>query len=260
MQTTSKAQLLLVIFATSATPSLAYAAISGLTLGTYEYNQGDAGTPPVVGADSIQLTTGAGQRRSLFFTAPQDITEFTASFTYRAPSIAASSSLQGLAFVLQNSSSGVDALSTSAGTLGYAGISPSAAVAFQLDTGSARTFNAFYTNGVIGGGEVVTTPVNAFDGLDINVTVSYQNSVLSVILTESPTASFTRNYLVGSLASLLVGSQAYVGFTASTGDFGVNQFLSDFNFINSAVPEPAATLLFGSGILGLIVRHRRQRR
>ncbi len=230
----------------------AEADIVGFVPGTYAYNHdaADVGSPPVLGDGFIQLTTGRDQRRSIFFTTPQDITEFTASFTYRAESIGASGNDQGLTFVLQNDAAGSAALGDSLRNLfgpyglGYQGIAPSAAVTIATNTGPAKTYSGFFSGGILGGGSSETTPVNAFDGNDIRVTLEYAASVLDVQMTDLETgATFERSLLVGTLSSLVGGSTAYVGFTASTGggasSGGANQFLSDFVF---TVPEPASLL------------------
>jgi len=222
----------------------AKADLVGFDPATFQYNTNDSGSPPVLGPGSIHLTTGsAQQRRSIFFLQPQDITEFSASFTYRASNIAASTAGQGIAFVLQNSSQGVNALG---GGLGYIGMAPSAAVTFQNQTGTGRTYSGFFTNGGLSLGEDVF-PVNAFSGHEIDVTVTYSGSTLAVNMVDAVTGStFVGGpYLVGSLPSILGSSTAYVGFTAGTGDFfgngGANQYLSDFRF--GAIPEPTTIAL-----------------
>lgn len=258
---------LILLFAIIATPVTAHAAIIGFDVGKYEYNPGDAGSPPVVGPDSIQLTTGNGQRRSIFFYAPQDITWFKANFTYRATNIRACLTWQGVAFVLQNSPGEVDALGSGFGNLGFAGaagIEPSAAVTLQSDTGPGRTYNGVFLDGVLGGGAGDTLPVNAFNGRDINVEIEYQDPVLTVTMSEPSAAPFVKEYLVGSLASTLGGSKAYVGFTASTGDGfgngGANQFLSNFRFVNLPEPNAAALLTIGAGAISAFGWRRRATR
>lgn len=249
--------------------SQALADINGFTPSAYQYNHdpADVGSPPILGPGSIQLTTGRNQRRSLFFHDVQDITEFTASFTYRAENVDASAVEQGLTFVVQRNAAGDMAIGDSVNSplfgpvgLGYTGLTTSAAVAIALDTGSARTYSGFYTNGVLGGGGVDVFPVNAFSGNDIGITIVYSGTELTVTMQDLVTmvSSTPRTYLVGSLPTMLGGDTAFVGFTASTSGGssfgGANQFLSDFRF--TRVPTPAT--LPALGMLGFAALRRRR--
>jgi hypothetical protein len=212
-------------------------------LSGWRYNTSDSGSPPViVDSNQVQLTTGPNNTRSIWFEVPQSITSFEARFTYRASSIAASGPRQGVAFVIQNDPAGPNALGTGGSSLGYGGITASAAVTIETDTGPGLTYSGFYTNGVMGGGSAVTTPVNAFNFRDIDVIINYSGSILSVTMVDGTDVYGPQNHLVGSLASVVGGPTAYVGFTAATFNTlgsggGANQFLSDVSF---TVPSPGA--------------------
>ncbi len=242
------------VLATIALSNIVRADITGFQ--NFTLKRSDTGTPPVlVDADTIQFTTGPNQRRSLWFNTRQDISEFTATFTYRANGIGASGNRQGLVFVMQNDTDGINTLGDPVGGLfgnsglGYFGIQPSAAVTVETDTGPARTFTGFYSGGVFGGGSAPTFPVNAFDGSEIDVTITYDGSILSVGMVEGSNVFPTRNYLVGSLEDAVGSSSAYIGFTASTANGGANQYISDFQY---KVPEPSSALLTAVGIGALI--------
>jgi hypothetical protein len=215
-----------------------------------------------VNSNTLQFTGGPNNRRSIWFNTPQDISAFEATFTYRASSIAASASRQGIAFVMQNA--GTAALGT--GSTGYQGVGTSAAVTLETDTGPGRSYSGFYTNGVIGGGSTVTTPVNAFDLRDIDVTVRYNGSILSVTMVDGNNTYGPQNYLVGNLASVLGGSTAYIGFTGATFNTlgsggGATQFLSDVTF--TTIPRrdcwvSAASPLSVGGAKSLSTHHRQR--
>lgn len=236
----------------------------GFNPSDYKYNTGDTGSPPVIGEDSIRLTTGSNDRRSIFFRTKQDITKFRASFDYRVSTVGANAFRQGIAFVLQNSEQGIDALGTGGGGFGVNGISPSAALTIQLDTGSARTFAGHYTNGVVGGGAQPIYPINAFDRLDIRVDLFYDETVsdiLTVTFSEGTKDPVTLPFLVGSLSTILGDTKAYVGFTANTGGGGSIQTISNFRYYT--VPEASSFIMLagvcGIGAAGHAFRRRRQR-
>jgi hypothetical protein len=230
----------------------ASADIIGLTPGTYEYNQGDTGSPALGGTDSIQLTTGGDQFRSIFFHDAQDITQFSASFTYRAADIGGKGfGRHGITFVMQNSPDDVDALGLA---LGYSGITNSAAITLELDMGV--TYSGYFTNGVLGGGAAALTPVNAYSLHEIDVSMVYDGSFLTVSFVDTVTgASQTLpNMMVGSLADVVGGPSAYIGFSGGTGVGGVDQHLSNFTF--TSIPAPGVLGLLG--VAGLL-RGRRRR-
>jgi hypothetical protein len=236
----------------------ARAAIIGFDVFTLKIS--DAGTPPVlVDDETIQVTTGPNQRRSIWFNERQDISAFKASFTYRASSIGASGNRQGVALVIQDDAAGTNTLGDPIGGLfgnsgyGYIGIEPSAAVTIETDTGPGRTYTGFYTDGVLGGGSTVINPVNAFNFRDIDVEIEYDGSILSVTMTEGANVFPPRNYIVGSLTDIIGRSDAYVGFTASTANGGANQFLSNVRF---NAPEPSSFVLAGLGVGALMLRRR----
>lgn len=234
--------------------SSASADIIGLTPGSYQYNHADAGSPPVLGPDSIQLTTGGAQRRSIFFIDRQDITGFTASFTYHAESVGSFGNFPALAFVLQDHSDGVNSLGV--GRTAYEGITNSAAVSIEYNSNAVASFSGFFTGGSIGSGSNNTAPVNAYNGNEIGVTIAYSGSLLSVVLEDLATGDVYDSgpILVGSLASTIGSSTAFVGFTA-TSDTGANHFLSDFRF--TSVPTPGSLAMFS--LLGVSAARRRRR-
>ena len=189
----------------------------------FTINQLDTSSAPSVSPGSIHLTYGSGgsEQRSIFCNTPQNVSQFTASFTYKSAN-AASAEYAGACFVLQNASAGIHAIGNIAGEFGYGGgnpnISNSAAIALELgpvlNQGNSTT--GLYTNGTVSVGTQSISPVNLYSGDPINVTLSYDGSMLQETLLDTATsASFTTGYLT-NLPSLVGGSTALVGFTAGT--------------------------------------------
>ncbi len=251
------------VFVVLSCPALALGEVPGFNnLNGWTYNQLDGGTPAdLPNSDSIHLTTGNGQRRSVFFNTPQNITEFTASFTYRATNINACLVGQGIGFVIHNDPRGPSAVGSGAGGYGFTGIANSVGTFLGNDTGPGRTLNGVAYNGAFGGGFQDMTPANAFNFRDLNVTLSYIGSVLTVSVDDPAIgtgAEFSRNYVVGSIATRVGAQTAYVGFTSSTGDNfgngGSNQYISNLRF---GVPSPAAFGLVGIASTMMLARRRR---
>jgi hypothetical protein len=189
----------------------------------------------------LTLTDGGmSEARSAFFDLPQPITNFTVSFTYQATDGA---SADGIAFVLQDSSAGAIALGGLGGGLGYSGITPSAAVEFNLYTGSpGATGIAFATNGLtaINGGAPYATPglVNLASQHPINVNLAYSAGTLALTLTDAVAGvSFATNFTV-NLPGILGGPTAYVGFTGGTGVYVARQQITNFAFQGGANASP----------------------
>ena len=143
-----------------------------------------------------------------------------------------------------------------------------------LNSGIAGTSVPDSTNGmlqVVYGTTILNVPVTGVDFLGtatsgpntpdapVNITISYNgvNSLLFTAVQGSNTFSDTIA-LPGTLASIVGGNTAYVGFTATTAaqQFGPAQGLGITNF--SYVPEPAALSLLVIGGLGLLLLKRRR--
>lgn len=210
-------------------------------LAGWQYNQGDAAAPATYDAvtDTLRLTNRAGgERRSVFFETPQNITNFSASFTYQV-SYSGGPSNFGAAFVIQNSAAGAAALGAGTGSYGYGGITNSLAISLELP--SSRT--GFYTNGAIGGGSLPTTPVSLPAGRMVNVNITYDGRFFNLTLLDPVgMTGFNTNFLAPNLGSIIGSDTAFIGFTASTNipgfGSGADQFFSNVRF--TSVPSPGA--------------------
>lgn len=222
----------------------------------FTINQGDNSAGPSVSGDTIHITgLPPGEARSIFFDTPQNISTFTASFGYRSPKLVGLGS-PAAAFVIENSPSGVHALG-SADEYGYGNfpslIPSSAAIALVGNPSGS----GLYTGGNVSGNPPSVSPVNLVSGDLIDVSLSYNGSVLSEQLVDTVTsASFSTSYLV-NLPSTVGGSTAYVGLTAGSGTAGGDQFFSDFQYASGAVPEPTTLLVMLPAVSGLLLVRRR---
>ena len=173
----------------------------------------------------LTLTDGLNnEARSAFFNAPVTADGFIASFTYQDVTAGGA---DGVAFILQNAPTGPLALGGGGGGLGYLGITPSAALEFNVYGTAGITAK---TGGVTGG-YGSTAPLNIASGDPIGVVVRYAAGTMSVTLTDAVAAvSYTTNYAL-NVAGAVGGHTAYIGFSGGTGASASQQQISNFSFM-----------------------------
>lgn len=104
--------LCFVVNATMFAPGVLRANVMGFSDSSgFTVNVNDSGPAPTMSGGTIQITNAAEEERSIFYNLPQNISSFTASFTYQTNIFDGYNS--GLSFVLQNSSSGASELPAS---------------------------------------------------------------------------------------------------------------------------------------------------
>ncbi|MEK6702280.1 MAG: hypothetical protein AABZ53_08455, partial [Planctomycetota bacterium] len=204
----------------------------------FRINQGDGGPAPGLGQNPswIRLTNATDeQARSIFYRTPQDVTQFTASFTYRAVGRTNTATF-GACFVVQNSAAQDHAVGGIG--FGYGGIERSAAVSLEM----GRPFGCFtnvYTNGVITPGASSVAPIDFLSGHDIDVTVSYAGSILQTTFQDRVTGAVYQAMNLIDIQSAIGGNTGYIGITAGTSVWtNGEQYFSDFRY--STVPSPGA--------------------
>jgi hypothetical protein len=188
----------------------------------------------VISNNLLTLTDGAnGEARSFFFKSPMYIGAFQASFIYQDVGGVDGNNADGFAFCLQNDPRGAAAVGGGGGALALSGITPSAALTFNLYTGSPGSIGiSFGTNGGNGAPYNSAAPVDISSGDPIAVHVLYQNGVAQVTLTDTTSnLTFSTSIPVGSLTTLLGGQTAYVGLTGATGGVASTQTVTDFSFV-----------------------------
>jgi hypothetical protein len=194
-------------------------------------NSSAAPVSPVIDNNTLTLTDGtAGTARSAFFDSLVSVVAFRASFVYQD---IGGGGADGVAFCLQNDPRGPAALGGGGGELGLSGITPSAALTFNIYDGSPGGVGiSFGTNGNNGAPYQSTAPVNIASGDPIAVTIVYQNGACQVTLQDTSTSdSFTTNIPTGDLPTVLGADTAYVGFTGADGGISSTQTIADFQYV-----------------------------
>jgi Legume lectin domain/Chitobiase/beta-hexosaminidase C-terminal domain len=160
-------------------------------------------------------TSATFEDSSAFWNQKVSVQGFTNDFTFQILNPGA----DGITFAIQGSAP--TALGVVGGSLGYAGMTNSVAVKFDIydNAGEGTNSTGLYINGAvptvpattIGGG------VNLQSGDAMAVHMTYDGTTLTMTITDTsnPTQTFTTSWPVNIPAT--VGSTAYVGFTGATG-------------------------------------------
>jgi hypothetical protein len=208
------------------------------------------GGPSIV--DNVMTFTDgtAGENRSTWYQFKQNIDSFKATWTYQD---IGGGGADGIAFVLQNSTAGTTALGAAGGGLGYTGITPSAALMFNIYNGApggASGIN-FSTNGTgvsAGNPFFSTAPVDLDAGNAVDTTVTYANGIATVTLSDSTAGTtFTASQAV-NIPAIVGGHTAWVGMTGSEGGVLSHQTVSNFTYIalpslQMSTPAPGTLVL-----------------
>lgn len=174
---------------------------------------------------------GGGEARSTWYLFQQDINAFEASFEYLA--VSNNGIADGMAFVLQNDPSGVNALGGAGGGLGYLGITPSFALKLNLYAGAPGGSGIQIASGGEGLGTntyINSDPASPASGDPIKVGLHYLNGLLDVTMTNLVSGlTYATNFSI-DIPVAAGGNQAWVGMTAATGGETAYQYVSNFVF------------------------------
>lgn len=164
-------------------------------------------------------------------------TSFSTEFQFQITGGQGTDGADGLALVLQNSSSGADSLGLSGGDLGYAGLANSIAIEFDTyDNGAGDISNnhlSILRNGVVNAAlDSVNAPFDLNSGNTLTAWVDYNGTtnLLQVYLSNTDVqpvdAVLSTNVdLAGTL-----GNQAFIGFSAGTGGLMNDQDILNWSF------------------------------
>jgi hypothetical protein len=191
------------------------------------------GGPSIV--DNVMTFTdgSGGENRSAWYQFKQNIDSFKASWTYQD---IGGGGADGTAFVIQNDSRGTSALGGGGGGMGYTGITPSAALMFNIYNGapggaSGINFNTNGTGVSVGNPFSSTAPVDIDSGDPIDTTITYANGIATVTLSDSVAGTtFTASQAM-NIPSIVGGHTAWVGMTGAEGGITSHQTVSNFVYI-----------------------------
>jgi hypothetical protein len=194
----------------------------------------------------LQLTDGlSGEAGSAWYMSPVNIQTFTTDFTFQLSNPAAN----GITFAIQNASQNYYALGGNAYELGYAPLTSSAAIKFDLynSAGEGPDSTGLYLNGAI-----PTVPALNLSGTGIDlhsddtiaVHLVYNGTTLTMTMTDLVTAAVWSTSWTVNLPAAIGSNTAYVGFTGSTGGLTASQKILTWSYINGAGVSPVTAPAF----------------
>jgi len=195
-------------------------------------------TPPIMSNGRLELTSGLGSTaRAAFLNDMQNIGTFNASFVYQT--VSGAGGADGATFCIQNATTGAATVGGAGGGLGYSGITPSVALAFNIYDPNTRGIRLLQ-NGTLpaagaGGYSPITPVLVGGNANPIQVNVSYSGGVLTAFFRDlvTPANTFTTNFTV-DIPAIVGSSSAFVGFTGADGGVVSTQVIT--NFTMSAPP------------------------
>jgi len=190
-------------------------------------------------ATSLQLTSGGqSEANSAFYWFPVDIESFTTEFDFTIDKVSTDLLADGLALVIQNV--GHNAVGSSGGGLGYAGIPNSVAIKFDVysNAGEGNDSTGIYVNGAmptVPSSDMTSSGLVLGSGDVINAQVTYDGTTLTWRLQDKSTPNpyvYSQQQVI-NIPHTIGSNTAYIGFTGGTGGGVSVQDILDWTFSNT---------------------------
>ena len=194
----------------------------------------------------LQLTNGiSGEASSAWYYQPVNVSGFTTDFTFQLSNPLA----DGMTFAIQKSPQGTAAVGGNGSYLGYAPISNSIAIKFDLysNAGEGPDSTGLYINGAVPTTpsiDLSSTGIDLHSDDNMGVHLTYDGTTLSMTITDMVTAATWSTSWNINIPTTIGSSTAYVGFTGGTGGQTASQKILTWSFTSSAGNPTAATPTF----------------
>ena len=181
---------------------------------------------------------------------------FYASYTYTPSSANLATAADGVVFVLQNDTRGLNAIGGTGGGLAYTSeggtaVPPSVAIALNIYGGHVIGTNLLTNGNPNGDTYLPVTPVNLISGNPIDVSLAYNpvaQTITETLNEENTTNTFTHVYSTGNLAAAIGSNNVYIGFGGGTGGFASTQTISNFSYTVTGSAVYANNVVLNGGI------------
>jgi hypothetical protein len=189
----------------------------------------------------IRLTDGGpGEAGTAWYATKVNVQAFTQDFSFQLSSPHA----DGITFTIQNA--GPTALGGSGGYLGYATMTPSVAIKFDLanNAGEGIDSTGIYTDGAlpyVPAIDMTGTGIDLHSSHIFNVHMVYDGTTLTMQITDANTLqAFTTSWTI-DIPGTVGGTTAYAGFTGGSGSTTAIQEILSWSFV------PQADISYGNG-------------
>ena len=191
--------------------------------------------------DTLTLTTNQqGQAGSAWMQETVNVRDFTASFTYNQDRGADGAD----GFTITMHGNDLNAVGSSGGGLGYAGIGNSIALAFNIYADATPGFAMLLNGNVSGGYTPLGGGISLTNGQPIDITVRGTINNLLLTLTQG---SNTWTTSTPGAANFTGSAAAYFGFTGATGAGTARQTINNLNVQSQPLTR---TVTFDSALAG----------
>jgi hypothetical protein len=186
----------------------------------------------------LQLTNGGSfEAGSAFYTNKVNIQSFTTDFVFQLSNPVA----DGMTFTIQSGSP--SALGSFGSGLGYAGITNSVALKFDLynNSGEGPDSTGLYLSGAqptVPSINLTGTGIDLHSGDPIEAHITYDGTYLTMTLTNQVSLVSWSHAFAINIPSIVGGDTAYVGFTGGTGTNSSSQKVSYWTYITGPPSLP----------------------
>ncbi len=218
----------------SPTPLFAFSDFSRVDSLTLNGSASQTGTSLQLTPNQNNLSGTAFLKRPLAIDAN---TSFSTQFQFQLTG--GTNGADGLTFVLQNSSSGLSAIGSTGGGLGYQGIGNSLAIEFDTRKNGSDSGNnqiSVLRDGKIDSLRTVNATFDLNSGSSLNAWIDYNGTTnnLKVFLSNTTTKPGTASLTYPIDLAAVVGNKAYMGFTAGTSELANAQTIQNWSLTSNS--------------------------
>jgi streptogramin lyase len=191
------------------------------------------GGASIVGTSLVLTDGGPGEAASAYDPTPVFVQKFTTAFDFQLTHAKG----DGFTFTIQNIGNLIGT-GGHGGGLGYEGLTPSAAIKFDLydNAGEGTNSTGLYLDGAapnVPAIDLTGTGIDLHSGDEMHAGISYNGTTLTLTLTDLATGATWLHPFTVDIPRAVGGDTAYVGFTASTGSSTAIQQILDWQFTST---------------------------